>query len=473
MLGKESERVCLTPQSSAFAKKTGLPSVYFAVSLLSIFLIPFIVRHFSEINLPPLKAPARFFITALYLNLAASYFLYLKSEASQGLLGKREWGIFFIFAALLCLAPPVFSGDLMECLIRGRIFAVYHLNPYQHVPEEFPNDLLSSYSIWRDVPHTYGPLLAYLQALPVMLFPNSVSGMIWAQKMILLFFYGVTVLFFAKIVRLTGPEAPANALPAFALNPLLVVCTVLDGHNDIVMLCFTVVSLWCLLRGRFTLCFLFWSCAFLAKYTVVLLLPLLVVYAVKREASRHGSFPWAFIFKQAALNLLFIAAVFAPIWNGKETFIVLLQVSEWFYTNTIPYAAHQLLGLLNLNVSQHFVKNFFLAGFGVFYVWALAVFIKKDEMGHREFFGWLACIYLCFFTTLTSPLAAHYFLWALPWLILARPPAANFFITLYSFTALFSYFKRMNYLILIAAAVYLAVLAFGGRGLIFWKRKAG
>ena len=428
--------------------------IYLFFSLCSLWLIPLATAYFSETNLPPLRADVRLVTNIIFLNLAAAYCLFLKNPSRSGEFGKAAWAALILVGVALCATPPVFSGDLNEYLLRGRIWAVHHANPYYHAPNEFPNDLMYPYTSWWNTPHTYGPIFAFVQTAPILVFPDSIIGPAILLKIILLAFLIGSCLLFGKILEEAGVPERQRFFTALALNPLFIVMTLLDGHNDIVMIFFTFGAVLYFLRGRYTRSFLFWTLAFLVKYTVVLILPFLIVRAIRLEHEKDPSGIWFFILKQLALNVLVIAAVFAPFWRGVQTFGVLIEVSQWFYSNTVPYMAHQALGLLGLQVGEKTVKYVFLGLFAAVYGSLLWLAATEREIRPAGLFRIFGVAYLAFFCAITSPVMANYYMWALPWLLLAELPLPNFFTTLMSFMALFFYFKRPNYLMALALLIY-------------------
>ncbi len=431
--------------------------VYHALSLLALTLITWVIAATGETNLPPLLGSVRLATNLLYLNLAASYFLLL-SDRYAGALPRVGWGLFAGIGLALCAMHPVFSGDLMEYLIRGRILGVYGLSPYAHVPAEFPNDLLFGFCTWKQNPDSYGPLFVLLETVPALVVPGSVFLSVWIEKAILLAFLCLGVFFFR---RLASGFADADRLAvAFAFCPLLVVATLVDGHNDIVMLAFTLGACHFFRTKRYSWAFIFITLGFLVKYTVLLILPFLVAAAVKEKWGRGGKFPAGFIVRQIAMNAAVVVFAFAPFWAGQNTFLALIRASGWFYTNTLPYALHQGLALSGFSVSEATVKYGLLAAFGAVYTALLLRAWKTALSDDRIFFRTLCAAYLAFYVTITIPFGFHYLLWCLPWLVLSRWPFENLLVTLYSFAGLFSYFKRMNYLLILAAAAYFAALAF-------------
>ncbi|MBI3315944.1 MAG: hypothetical protein HYZ87_03100, partial [Candidatus Omnitrophica bacterium] len=218
---------------------------YYAASVALLFLIPWAKMHWHETNLPPLLAEVRWVINLIYLNLAAAFFILIKNASKKPAPRLVWWAVFAGLAAGLCAAHPVFSGDLMEYLMRGRILGVYHQSPYQQVPAAFPQDMLYAHSTWKANPDSYGPLHVVLETVPAILSPGSIRGMLWLEKLIFLGFMAVGIYFFKRLVSEYDPKAsPVATVFLFALNPLLWVSTVIDGHNDTVMLALTLAAVY-------------------------------------------------------------------------------------------------------------------------------------------------------------------------------------------------------------------------------------
>jgi len=429
---------------------------YLLLSFAALFGIAALKSGAGETNLPPLLGTVRLGINLLYLNLAAAFFLQIKNLDEGQLKRRFPWIMLAAVAALLCSLPPVFSGDLMEYLIRGRMLGLYHASPYQHVPREFPNDILYPYSTWLDNPDSYGPLWVYLETLPALLFPASIAGMIFSQKLILLGAAAAGIYFFAKTVDFFG--WPAKLVALLAYNPLYWVTAFVDGRNDAMMMSLSMISFYFLARKRFSAGFIFWTLAFSVKYMVLLSLPFFIIYAVREEGKRLGGFPFFFIFKQLALNLALVTALYWPLWGGADTFLALTRASAWFYTNTIPYAFHQAFLRAGLELPVPLFKYGFLAAYGFFYAWALWVSAKEREFDALRFVRRVGLVYLLFYPTIVIPFGFNYLLWALPWLVLSRWPYEDILVVLYSFAGLFSYFKRINFLLLAAATLYFGLL---------------
>ncbi|WP_410662309.1 polyprenol phosphomannose-dependent alpha 1,6 mannosyltransferase MptB [Amycolatopsis sp. lyj-84] len=134
---------------------------------------------------------------------------------------------------LLC-APPLFSTDLYTYLAQG---AVAHagLDPYTHVPAEVPGPITANATgDWSYISSPYGPLhLLIVKSVLAVTGENLVLGAFLTR---LAMAAGLALLCFAVPVlcRHLGAR-PENALWLTVANPLLVLCVVSGGHNDLLM----------------------------------------------------------------------------------------------------------------------------------------------------------------------------------------------------------------------------------------------
>ncbi len=432
-----------------------LKKIYFFISVVSLGLIGWASGTFGETNLPPLLPSVRFAALGLIANLFLSYALFV---SDPGIEDEKPSGWLWLAAAgfFLAFMRPVFSGDLMEYLIRGRMLAVYHVSPYSFTPNDFPQDLLRPYSVWTNNPDSYGPVSVYLQTLPAAFFRESVLGMIWSYKMMILAFFGGAVFFFWKITRLLQEQSGRTRLWAFfAYNPLLILMAFIDGHNDMIMMAFSVASLYFLLRKRNGVAFLFWTFGFLVKYMIFLQLPFMLLFALNNVRSERRSIAWGSVLRYGALNLFLIVVAFAPLWGGGNTFLAIFRQKGAFYTNTIPYAFHLLLGVLRFPSDPQIVKSLFLGCFGFFYA---VLFYRSRRAGPLDLFRTIALVYLAFYAALPSPVGAWYMVWAVFWIVLARWPKPLALLLIFSAVGALAFYKRPNFLAIGGAFLYLGWL---------------
>ncbi len=437
------------------ASSLAMKRVYFLLSVLALWIMAFVMVWQGETNLPPLKIAVRYTILALYANLGFAY-VWWSSDTHIKKERLTIWIWLALAGVLLSFLPPVFSGDMMYYLMRGRILGIYGKTPYAHTPSEFPNDMWRPYDIWPNQTDAYGPLSVYMQTAPVVVFGNAIVWTVWAYKIILLGLVALSVVYFWKLAEEFVPEGGMRLWVLYAYSPFVIVNAFIDGHNDIGLMALSVPSVYYLLKRKYGRAFLFWTLAFSVKYMVLLILPFYLITMMKQEKMSLMSLA-ASVWKYAFLAAGILFLLFWPIWGGIQTFVPILKTTAWFYTSSIPYAFQQGLKLAGIDMHWRAVQYLFLSGYAALYAWLIWHCFRKGS-NPRELFRCLALAYAGFYISLISPLAAWYWLWAFPWIVLAQWPRTTLLVVLYSFTSLLAFFKRINYLSVIAASTYISVL---------------
>lgn len=441
-------RTCLTATPGASPRAL----LYLtAASLLA--LIPAAVRMTGEDNLPPLRADVRHLVLAVYVVVWAAYLYLVRSPEVERLSG-RLLGLYAALAGVLCLSFPVFSGDLMYYLMRGRILSIYGDSPYRHPPMGYPGDLLRPFDT---VPHKtdpYGPLSVYFQSLPPLLFPDSILGMVWGYKALLLALFIASAVCYRKIVLTAGEPKSGRAWALYALSPFVLVYLALDGHNDLALMSLSVIAVFFLLQRRFGLAFFFWTASFAFKYMSILILPFMVIYAWKSLLPQGRYAALLRLIGWALASAAMVAGLFVPVWGGARTFEPLAHAGGWFYNSSIPYMLWKLFSLVGIDLHWKVIKYVFLVPYAGFYLWAIIDYARGDVRDPVRLFRCFAIAYLGFYVSLISPLMTWYGFWAFPWIILCRWPRTTLAVTLYSAVGLLAFYKRPNYLTLIACIVY-------------------
>ncbi len=439
-------------------------AVYYGASLLLMVLFPSVGQLFHEKNLPPLEPPVRFFINLVFLNLGAAY-AWLIFPKKQMALPSFFWLYFFLIGIAICLVPPVFSGDLYEYLIRGRILGIYHQNPYAHVSGEFPQDPFFAFSIWTRTPDNYGPAWVLIQWIMPTLFGGTVPLAAASQKILLFGFLLSSGLIFNRIAVSVYPSKAAGLTQAFVLNPNLWVQHILDGHNDIVMVFWMLLAAYFLLRSRWFFGVLAATLAVLVKYSSLFLLPVLFIAAIRKNPEWGFKQKFIFMIKGCAVAAGTTAALYLPFWIGQDTFKYFFVFKEWFYTNSVPYAFYLFFTKLGVFFQPVDVKRFFMLFFLGNAFLAMAWFFLKRSYAPASFFRTMTWIFLALHASYAIPFYGNHLSWSIPFLILSDFPLAPVAVTLVSLAGIFAYFKRLSFLYLLAIAVYLgAVVLWKGLG---------
>lgn len=179
-----------------------------------------------------------------------------------------------ILVFILFLSYPAFSYDFFNYMFTAKTVALYHKNPYAVIPLDFTGfDPWILFMRWTHLPSAYAPLWIML-TLPVYLLSLGVFlPFVFLLKGLFSLSYilsCVAIFLVSKKEKLKNPEL---VLVAFALNPLVIIETLISPHNDIVMMA---LVLWAYVffveKKRWVSIFLF-SLSVALKFMTIFLIP--------------------------------------------------------------------------------------------------------------------------------------------------------------------------------------------------------
>lgn len=157
-------------------------------------------------------------------------------------------GAIAAFTFIVLIGPPLFSTDVFSYQVYGKMFAVYHINPYVHGPWAIQLDPLYHYigARWILTPSVYGPLFTFLSAVFA---SASVAFNDLAFKLIAAAASAGTMLLIWRCAKIRGIN-PARGVALFGLNPLVTLYGVGGGHNDLLVLLLTTAGIYAVLTRR-------------------------------------------------------------------------------------------------------------------------------------------------------------------------------------------------------------------------------
>jgi hypothetical protein len=132
--------------------------------------------------------------------------------------------------ALLVISYPFLSYDVFNYVTTAKVTFTWHENPYIVMPIEISNDPNLAFTRAANKVALYGPAWLLLTWIPHTLGMGNIWQTIVAFKLMNAVWYGV---FCYMLWRVT--KNMKNVI-FFALNPLVIIETVISGHNDIVMM---------------------------------------------------------------------------------------------------------------------------------------------------------------------------------------------------------------------------------------------
>jgi hypothetical protein len=192
----------------------------------------------------------------------------------------RVWvlGLGVLCGFLLIGLYPISALDVVLYVVRARLWALYDASPMLALPAHYPQDpYIRFVGEYLREPSPYGPLWELIAQIPIRLGILEIAGGVVAMKLISLISYVAMAVLIGWYSRQDSPRERVSGLTAmtfFALNPLVLMQAIGNGHNDMVMMAFMTLGLVLWQRGLWAWAALALTLAALIKVSGLILLPL-------------------------------------------------------------------------------------------------------------------------------------------------------------------------------------------------------
>jgi hypothetical protein len=223
-------------------------------------------------------------------------------------------GFAALFALTLAFVYPITAIDLYAYVDESLVLVQYHHNPIVTTPSAFSSDPLMGLSgMWAGSASPYGPLGVVIDAIPALIFGRNLL----ANLIMLKLMFGAMAIAEAYtvyvIIRRYRPAWALSGALLVAWNPLILFEVGINGHNDIAMLLFAILGIASIAEDELTLGPVLLVASVLVKYTTIVLLPLVLLYAYFRKPPEDRIRYLAV----TGLSCLAVAVVgYFPFWAG-------------------------------------------------------------------------------------------------------------------------------------------------------------
>ncbi len=282
-----------TPYESARTRLIfwgALMAAIYVVYLIFFPLFPTIYRNNHILEIEQMLRNGKHWFAPLYiLGLAALFYAFwrvlnivhiLSKEAAEAAKSLRIWvlGIGILCSLILIGLYPITALDVALYVVRARLWAFYGGSPMLAFPASYPQDpyiRLGGEYVTQVSP--YGPAWELIAQIPIRLGISDIGGGVIAMKVIALISYIGMALLLGWYARQDTSKFEVSGLTAmtfFALNPLVLLEAIGNGHNDMVMLALMTLGLVLWQRGHWGWATLALTLATLIKITGLILMPL-------------------------------------------------------------------------------------------------------------------------------------------------------------------------------------------------------
>ncbi|HWD69110.1 MAG TPA: polyprenol phosphomannose-dependent alpha 1,6 mannosyltransferase MptB [Solirubrobacteraceae bacterium] len=273
------------------------------------------------------------------------------------------------FTLIALVGPPLFSTDVFSYQAYAQMFAHFHINPYVHGPSVigyYPLNNPLSYEIgakWINTASVYGPLFTFLS---VLLQSTSIAFNYYAFKVIAALASAATMYLIWKSAQRRG-VSPKRGVALFGLNPLVTLCGVGGGHNDLLMLMLTTGGVYALLDRRERASAALITAGAAIKLTGFIVLPFALLGEGARLELKHR---WLRMLGMvAALSVVIAAASYLAFGTGILHMVQTLQaVQDLGAWQSLPGVVFQLTQLSVTHLMRT-IDSVLLAGVLCWLLW--------------------------------------------------------------------------------------------------------
>lgn len=263
----------------------------------------------------------------IILALFVFYLLILNSVYRKKISRKIIWFLIISTTVILTFSYNAFSYDLFNYIFDAKIVTFYHQNPYLHKALDYASDPMLSFMHWTHRIYPYGPTWLGLTI------PLSFVGLQFFLPTFFLFkilismsFLG-TVFFISKILRKFSLKDELFGIAFFALNPLVIMESLVSAHNDIVMIFLMVWALYLLMNIKYIRSIILFILSIGVKFATAFALPIyiFIIFLQKRKKEIN----WQLLFTVTTV-IMIIPIILASYRTNFQ---------PWYLLNILPFAA--------------------------------------------------------------------------------------------------------------------------------------
>jgi len=319
-----------------------------SLTLSQVSIWQIIQKNFQQIGWfnRPLSTLLFVSITALMF---AYYIWFLKKAWSKQIKIKEVWVLVIVTSVILALSYNAFSYDLFNYIFDAKIVTHYHQNPYLHRALDFPGDPMLSFMQWTHRLYPYGPVWLGLTV------PLSFAGMNFFLLTFFLFkfmiagFYLGTVYLIYKINERINPQHALLNTVFFAMNPLVIIESLVSSHSDIVMIFFAILGIYLFFLKKKILAIIAIIVSSQVKIpTIALILPMVLSFSLLKLKLDNSRFVQLCVLTMLASFLYVLTKIEIQPWYflWLLPFISLLKPNKYIFAGTVGLSLGLLLRYL-------------------------------------------------------------------------------------------------------------------------------
>jgi len=316
-----------------------------------------------------------------------------------------------ILSLLLLFVFPIGASDIFLYLTQARTFALHGLSPYVATYSQLTNDVFYPFlgdNRWASYTSSYGPLLALITGSLSLVFKTNFLASI-------LLFKGFFAACHLANTWLVDKTLGRRFAWLYAFNPLILFEFLINGHNEVLMIFFCLLSFYFLWKktpnlknNLFSIFFL--TLGILIKFIPLLLLPIWGLILLWRLKDKDKKILFIGLSPLLIISTGFL--VYLPFWQGLSTITkpILNQMHFFNYLLTSPLIAFTYKILTAVKIDNPWsvaILTSRILFFCFLLFMAVKIIIKWREKNIKKLLNYGALVMLVFY--------ASFFSWLMPW----------------------------------------------------------
>lgn len=372
----------------------------------------------------------------LFFVLFFCYFYLLKNISKVFKTKKSLFAFILVIGVLFSIIIPTTSLDVYSYIGNGWVDSKYNENPYytsvQDVTNTYGRDEMFAKvaRCWRDEPVVYGPVWSLICKILTSLSFGKLTNALYIFKISSL------IIFMASNLLIYKTTNKKFFTVLFALNPFILFEFLSNVHNDIFLVFFILLAIYFIKKkNNIALAVLSLAVATGIKYLSVLLLPFILIYALRKENLKT----------KIKKIILYVIEFIAVICMFYIFYIRDLQVLSGIFVQQNKYGRSIFLAIYYLlngdEKALSLVKTIALFIFAISYIAIVIKLLSSKNTSQLTFMKNMK-IYQVFLLIFIFVLITNFNPWYVIWLFptLMWQKAKNIRYTLYlSFGAINSY----------------------------------
>lgn len=315
---------------------------------------------------------------------------------------------------------PTISCDIFYYVSYAILQGKYHLNPYNtaiqdviRLVSEKPFHILTGAT--SRTPMTYGYLYSiYLKSLYFISFKNYYIAFYILKIINFICIYYIAK-YATKIICYLKPNTNKNLIfIGIALNPLLLIEGIINGHNDIILIFLCIIAIWNFIQERCLVASILFMVGVHIKISILLMLPFAFIYAIKRGIK----------LKTVVFIILLFLISFLPygliynVWTIPKGILIYQKYSDISFSISILYILYGNINFVPGGISDLIscIQLLFIA----FYLSMLAYYIKNNSKNIDIIFKIIMLVYFVYIVIVSPVAYIWYFIWLLPGILCCK-----------------------------------------------------